>query len=396
MPARPAPRLAWLMLTISIALWAPGLVVSAHQHGVSVDWLYVMSFLAYAAVGAVVAARRPENPIGWVFSAVGLASSVAGLNWLLESPPLTDPAWRPVQAALEFLVPLGWITGLGLAITFAVLLFPTGRLPSPRWRPVAWLAGLAIIGVFIDGQLSPPDQPAARTAEPVAALIALLSGLLVAAAVLGSAASLLVRFRRSRGQERQQLKWLAAAAALLAVLVAAEVAGEAIAGGDASPLGPILAVGVPLAMAAVPIAAGIAVLRYRLYAIDLLINRTLVYGTLTVVLAAVYLGTVVLLQGLVRALSGQGSELAIIASTLAIAALFQPLRRRLQGFIDRRFYRPKYDAARTLAAFSARLREEVDLATLTDELLTAVDETMQPSSVSLWIRPPASRRPGSS
>ena len=208
-------------------------------------------------------------------------------------------------------------------------------------------------------------------------VVAVWFGLLCASG-LASAASLVIRFRRSRGEERLQLKWVAYAAA---ITVAAVVPAIAVTRGGPPSL--IIVIAAPL----VPVAAGVAILRYRLYEIDVLINRTLVYGSLTASLAAVYVGSVVVLQTVLRALTGQETQLAVVASTLAIAALFNPLRRRIQDFIDRRFYRRKYDAAKILEAFSAKLRDETDLDTLTNYLGEVVEETMQPAHVSLWLRP---------
>jgi hypothetical protein len=195
---------------------------------------------------------------------------------------------------------------------------------------------------------------------------------------LASAASLVVRFRRSRGEERLQLKWVAYAAAVTVAIVVPAVAVTR----GASP-SPIIVVAAPL----VPVAAGVAILRYRLYDIDVVINRTLVYGLLTALLVVVYFGGVVVLQYVFRMLTGGESQLAIVASTLAIAALFDPLRRRVQAFVDRRFYRRKYDAAKTLAAFNARLRHETELDTLSGEVVGVVREAMQPAHVSVWLRP---------
>jgi hypothetical protein len=205
---------------------------------------------------------------------------------------------------------------------------------------------------------------------------------------IGAVISLFARFRRARGDERQQIKWFASAAALSLVwyLVFGHIVGELLSAGGGLPKVTLPLSGL-LVIPSIPIATGIAILRYRLYDIDLLINRTLVYGSLTAMLAAVYLGSVVLLQYIFRALTAQGSTFAVVASTLVIAALFNPLRHRIQFFIDRRFYRRKYDAAKTLEAFSAKLRDETDLDRLGDELMGVVHETMQPAHVSLWLRP---------
>jgi len=267
-----------------------------------------------------------------------------------------------------------------LVPTLLLLLFPDGRLPSPRWRPVAWLAAVGILGIgvgeaFAPGTLDnfPAENPfglggaGGRIAEALAVCFAL-----IAIAALASVASLVVRLRRSSGDERQQLKWLASGGVVLALAgPASGAAGSAL---------PII-----IGQVAVAVAVGVGILKYRLYEIDVVINRTLVYGALTATLGVAYLGTVLLLQLTLNPLTDSNS-LAVAASTLAVAALFRPARSRIQGAVDRRFYRRKYDAARTLEAFSARLRDEIDLDTLGAELREVVDETMQPTHVSVWLR----------
>ena len=274
-----------------------------------------------------------------------------------------------------------WLPILGLIFIFTLLLFPTGRLPSPRWRPVAVVGGLAIAVVTVLGAVRPTlrlQNEEVYLANPVGVAGApdpengslgavLLAGL---GAGMVASGSLVLRFRRSQGVERQQLKWFTYAAALLLAvnLVTITILPDGLASD--------LLFG--LSIAFVPIAAGVAILRYRLYDIDRLINRTLVYGLLTFLLAGVYAGLVLVL--------GQLSG-GVADGTLAVAALFQPARRRVQSVVDRRFNRRKYDAARTVEAFSARLRDEIDLDTLSSELLAGVDQTVEPTTVSLWLRP---------
>ncbi|HZC83480.1 MAG TPA: hypothetical protein VE194_03555, partial [Rubrobacter sp.] len=281
------------------------------------------------------------------------------------------------------------------------LLFPDGTLLSPRWRLVAWLTvGYSVVGslalAFAPGpiddtigfEVSNPagiGGPIGHVLTPLAGIVQLLAVFLLGAALI----ALALRQRRSRGQERQQLKWFTSSLILFLILVGADSAIFFYYGSEtAMPNWASLFNNVAISSdALIPIAAGIAIQRYRLYDIDLIVNRSLVYGLLTAVLVLVYLGGVVSLQYAFRALTGEGSQLAIVASTLAIAALFNPLRRQVQAFVDRRFYRRKYDAAKTLEAFSTKLRDETDLDALNNELVGVVRETMQPAHVSLWLRP---------
>jgi hypothetical protein len=288
---------------------------------------------------------------------------------------------------------------LALALIYLPLLFPDGRLPSRRWLPIAVFAGIATLGFVLPRALADTlpvnEAPRYRIDNPIGIeglgpvenlpiLGMLLNGVLIVA-FAGAAASVVVRLRRSRGVERQQMKWFAYVTVVL-------VGGSILAGtiGDATGvrwLGEFSFVLSLVGLVGLPIAMGIAILRHRLYDIDVLINRTLVYGSLTATLVAVYLGGVTVLQGVLRALTGQESALAVVASTLVIAALFSPFRRRIQRITDRRFYRSKYDAAKTLEAFSAKLRDETDLGTLNSELVGVVRKTMRPAHVSLWLRP---------
>jgi hypothetical protein len=350
----------------------------------------VVAFTAFMVVGAVIVAHRPGNPVGWIFSAVGLlaAAGVVALEYA-EFAYLTRPGSLP-GAALAAWFQWWWLPILGLIFVFTLLLFPTGRLPSPRWRPVAVTGALAIAVVSVLGAVQPTltlqdedftiPNPVGLAGAPDpehGMLGTVLFAVLVACAV-AAVASVVLRFRRAQGVERQQLKWFTWAAALVLV---SNVATEVL-----IPEGTVSDLVFGLSIACVPIAAGIAILRHRLYDIDRLINRTLVYAVLTAVLGAVY-AAVVLVLGL---LSGAGGDLpswVVAGATLAVAALFQPARRRVQQVVDLRFNRRKYDAARTVEAFSARLRDQVELDSLTAELLAAVDQTVQPARSSLWLRP---------
>jgi uncharacterized membrane protein YhdT len=296
-----------------------------------------------------------------------------------------------------------WVPTVGLLGTYVFLLFPDGRLPSRRWRPLAWLSGVVIASGSLGFMLSPGPldmprgirNPFGLEAAPWVAVAAYAILPLLPLCMLASALSLVMRYRRSRGDVRQQIKWIAFAASLVALTYLIAIVASFI-----HPSEIWFAAGLPLwldlieyaallSITSVPIAIGFAVLKYRLYDIDLIINRTLVYGSLTGALALVYFGGVTVTQALFRNITGQEQlpQLVIVASTLVIAALFNPLRRRIQSFIDRRFYRAKYDARKILEAFSVRLRDETDLEALNEDLVEVVRETMQPAHVSLWLRP---------
>jgi hypothetical protein len=344
--------------------------------------LLLVVFPVFLVVGCLILARRPGNVIGWIFTAVGLLTTAAGLAEPYATYAYTHPGSLPAPLVAAWVNTWIWSPTIVLMVVFPLLLFPTGRSLSPRWRPVAWLAVGLTAAYTGAGALAPSLQlPNGRTvANPVGVagidldrglLGAVLSGLLL---LVGAAAilSLVVRFRRSRGVERQQLKWFTYAGAL--VLLA--------------PLSNALIGNVSYVLVlALPVAVGVAVLRYRLYDIDRLINRTLVYGLLTVLLGGVYAGAVLVLGQLFGGVTEDPPSWAVAGATLAVAALFQPARRRIQAVVDRRFNRRKYDAARTVEAFSVRLRDEVDLDALSAELLAVVDQTIQPTRASLWLRP---------
>ena len=352
-------------------------------------------FLAFPIVGALIASRRPTNPIGWICLA-------AGLFWMLIVFGESIPSSVAFPVVIDALMQWTWVPPVGLLGIYLILLFPDGKLPSRRWRPLAWFSGAVMVLASVVLTLSPgplEGHPGVRNpfgleghpmvAQALTGVIALLP-----VCILASAASLVFRYRHSSGEVRQQIKWVAFAASLVGLMyLSTTVSGllfapEATWGsGDTPLLWGILQNAVLLSYAGVPVAIGFAVLRYRLYDIDILINRTLVYAPLTAMLVLFYVGCVVFLQYAFRALSGQGSQIAIVASTLAIAALFNPLRMRVQAFVDRRFYRRKYDATKTLAAFSAKLRNETNLDALNTELVSVVRETMLPDHVSLWLRP---------
>jgi len=359
---------------------------------------FVLVFVSFATVGALVASRQPGNLIGWVFCALGLFLPLAGASEEYALYALvTHPGSLPGGEVMAWLA--AWFAGaINFAmLAFVLLLFPDGRLLSRRWRFVVWVNLIAVLLIFAwnfePGQIE--SLGLLKVANPfgVAGAGALLKALgeigffLVFAVAIAGAISLVIRFRRSRGDERQQIKWFVFAGAVFcAVLAVAPVLWTLPLSLATEWIWPTLFL---LGLGTIPAATGVAILKYRLYDIDILINRTLVYGSLSALLALVYIGGVATTQAIFRGLTGQQEQpqLAIVVSTLVIAALFTPLRRRVQRFIDRRFYRSKYDARKALEAFSARLRDETDLEALNNELIGVVRETMQPAHVSLWLSP---------
>jgi hypothetical protein len=411
MSARAAAWLAWSLGALSLAMFVTTVVLyfltlavqppaNWGTGGLSMVLIFLLPFLAFPMVGALIASRRPNNPIGWICLAGGIfwmlanLSSGYGIYGLLARPGTV-----PFPAAIGSLGEWMWVPAEGLLGTYLILLFPDGRLPSRRWRPLVWLSGAVIFLVSAGFALSPGPMdalpgirnPFGLEKYPWVADATLGVILLLPLCILTSVISLVLRFLRSGGEEREQIKWLAFAAVILGLGISSYAIPGTIwqgdAGGATTLWAKLLEDAVTLSFAGIPVAVGIAILRYRLYEIDLLINRALVYGALTATLVAVYVGSVVSLQAALRAMTGQESQLAVVASTLLIAALFNPLRRRIQSFIDRRFYRRKYDAAKTLEAFSAKLRDETDLNALSDDLVRVVAETMQPAHASLWLRP---------
>jgi hypothetical protein len=395
--ARIASRIAWSLWAVAVALTASSLVLlvfnaSDPDAPVFDWWLGNALVVIEATVGALVASRRPENPVGWLLCAFAVAVSTSSFGsqyaiYALLARPGALPAGGALAWVCSWLLPVI----IGLQVSYLAL-FPTGRLPGRRWRWLAWLtAAFVCVGAFLAafspgaylGSLGPIRNPLGTegfTGVYEAVLYTVSPVLFVSVT-----ASIFVRLRRSAGVERQQLKWFAYGAAMFAAGTILNVITLAM---DASRWLEVANQTIFAALGtAVPISIGIAILRYRLFDIDALINRTLVYGSLTVTLAVIYLGSVVALQYAFRTLAGQGSQLVVVASTLVIAALFNPLRRRVQAFVDRRFYRQKYDAAKTLEAFSARLRDGTDLDTLGDDLAGVARETVQPQHASVWLRP---------
>ena len=352
---------------------------------------FVLASLAFGTVGALVAARVPANPIGRVFCLMGLTLGIGDLAYQYADYALFVSSSLPGGEVAAWLQNLGLPPSFGL-LGIALLLFPDGRLPSRRWRPALWLAltGITLIVVGYALRPGPLDDPFQSVSNPLGVpgafdLTDAASGfgwMFMGASVAFAAAALVVRLRRSTGYERQQLKWIALAASVTGVAVVADVLSFFASVEGVEQLR-ILLLGV--GFSAFPVAAGMAILRYRLYDIDVVINRTLVYVALTATLGFAYLASVLVLQALLGSLTS-GSGLAVAVSTLAVAALFRPARARIQAAVDRRFYRRKYDAQQTLATFASRLRDEIDLGTLDAELRNVAVQTMQPAHVSLWLR----------
>jgi hypothetical protein len=399
---RAAAWLAWSIWALSIALVGLGLlfhVLNLYEPSVPIFGHWVESTLlgmGFATIGAIIASRRAHNPIGWLLCAAGLVFGAAmfASEYAIYSL-LVAPGSLPAGETVVLGNPL-WVLGFNLLVVMLIL-FPTGQLPSGRWRWIVYLyVALACVEVvamlflpgtlegldLIENPLGIEDSPIGR--KPVQALV--FTGGFVASGAL------ILRLRRGSWVERQQIKWLAyAAVASTGGSILTYTPPEAIGARWVTGVGYVL---LELGVIGIPISIGIAILRYRLYEIDTLINRTLVYGALTVLLAVVYFGGVTATEAIFRTLTGQEQQpqLAVVVSTLVIAALFTPLRLRIQSFIDRRFYRRKYDARKTLEAFSAKLRDETDLDALSDDLVGVVRETMQPAYVSLWLRSDPSLR----
>ena len=399
---RRAAWLAWSLVVLSVALLVAGIASSRAASSTAPDLPFggetgdssvvanLLTLLTFSVVGAIIASRHPRNNIGWLFCSVGVT---IGLNsfagdyaeyWLAGGTSMKSfaetAAWFSSWA---------WVLLTYVPISFVLLLFPDGRLPSPRWRPLAWCAGLGIAGSVAGYALEAgPLEDFPQIANPygvdgpIVGMVGVAGSIVAAGSLVASAVSLIVRMRHAASEQRQQIKWLAYGGTV--------VVGTIFVSGLINLWN--VSVGILVGNVAVlglPVFTGIAMVKHHLYDIDLLINRTLVYGSLTTMLIAVYVGGIVLSQRVFVGLTGQEElpQLAIVASTLMIAALFAPLRRRIQSIIDRRFYRRKYDAAKMLSVFNARLRDETDLGTLSDDLIGVVKETMQPEHVTLWLRP---------
>jgi hypothetical protein len=403
---RTAARVAWIICAFSLGLAMIDLVLVALNSShpdvrIPEPWLaHTVSAVAFSSVGAVVGSRRPENPIGWLFCAIGVFAAIVLLSSEYAAYALlAQPDSLPGGLAMVWIRAWAWVPYLGLFVLL-FLVFPDGWPPTTalRWFTSLVLFVIAygtILAAFSPG---PIDAIGGAVENPIGieslrgvgtnSAVGPVESVLYALGIV-AAASLFARMRRARGVERLQIKWFAyATVVLVAGAVLAFTISEATGVQLLGELGFLLTM---VGLAGLPMAIGIAVLRYRLYNIDRIINRTLVYGSLTAMLLAVYVGGIVLLQRIFVLLTGEKSTLAVVASTLLIAALFTPLRRRIQSFIDRSFYRRKYDAAKTLEGFSMKLRDETDLDALSNDLVGVVRQTMQPAHVSLWLRSDTSR-----
>jgi hypothetical protein len=414
MSYRVAAWIAWSLCAVSLALVVVGLLLTVLGSSTAVTFYWTkwrdQAILLVAIIGApllggLIASHRPRNPYGWLWCGLGLGAAL----WMFARTyyifAMTVGAGSLLTRNLVLFVGawVGWVVMVTL-VPCVLLLFPDGKLPSRRWRLLMWPVVAAGTVFLIAGLFASGLSPFAPIFNPFAVwgvIGEVITGIrdvgmrVFLITVIPAALSLVFRFHRAGGTERQQIKWLAYAAVLFGTIISIGVFGYEdllsrrlstlhVAVGFSRTLSTLL---VAVGFAGLYIAVGVAILKHHLYDIDKVINRTLVYGSLTLVLAAVYLGGVVLLQYAFRTLAGEGSQLAVVASTLIIAALFIPLRRRIQGFIDRRFYRRKYDARKTLEAFSAKLRNQTDLDALSEDLVGVVGETMQPAHVSLWLRP---------
>jgi hypothetical protein len=378
---RAAVRLAWGLWGLAVALMAAGAAINPEQVATGEPGILIVLSLVFTTTGAFLAGRRPANPVGWLLGGWGMVMAFGCFTGAYVDRGLVrDPGSLPGPNWVAWAEGVIWHPAFGL-LAFLLLLFPHGRLPSPRWRPFAWFTvavylTLSLAAALAPGavelyypQATPPvNLPVSHLADVVFEWL-LPGQLLVLATAL---VSLVLRLRRASGEERQQVKWFVYT---VVTVVLVFVTTTLILG--AGYLFPIFGL--------IPVSVAVAVVKYRLYDIDRLINRTLVYGLLTALLVGLYAGLVFLL-GVVLDPVVRESSLAVAAATLAVAALFQPLRRRVQGLVDRRFNRARYDAARTVETFSGRLRDQVDLDTLAAELLAVVDHTVQPATASLWLR----------
>jgi len=392
----PSRGAAWTLWTTTLLLVVTALLLPGNgdDDGVFAGAsfaLFVLQALTFATVGLVLARSRPRNSVSWLFGAVGLFVALYMVtNRYQHHALVVSPEPLPFGELAAWLQTWLYVPALGIFVTLLPQLVPTGRPISRRWYPAVVLAGVACAGLAVSDATQPGRIDQSSISNPVgmspsthATFEGLASTLYLVAALVGFA-SLITRWRRAGAEERQQLKWFAYFAALLPLFVAVNGVIE-VAGVDEESAAVIALVMAGAAFLGLPVGIAISILRYRLFDIDLVIKRTLVYGVLSLTLAAAYLGSVLLFRLVLSPVTGD-SDLAVAGSTLAVAALFRPARARIQALVDRRFYRARYDAGRTLERFAVRLRDELDLETLGTDLRTVVADTMQPAHVSLWLR----------
>ena len=395
---------AWSLWTLALVLcialvWLATLSADSpgpleYAEAPAIVALYCLLALMYPTLGALIASRHPRNVIGWMFCAAGIAiAGAASAQLYADYVIYNEPGAGPAGAILFWVS--SWLFPAGLFATpiFLIFLFPTGKPASPKWRWVLRLAVATLVIGFLTtallpGKVEPPtfgvDNPFGTSGAlgDVLRTISTVGEVSLPLWFLFAIASLVDRRRRATGDERQQIRWFSYAAAMMAINFGLAFASVS---AGLRTLGDVFFVIGAIALAAIPLASGLAILKYRLYDIDVVINRTLVYGALTAIWALIYVGLVFAFQGLLSPVTAE-SDFAVAASTLAVAALFRPLRTRLQTFIDHRFYRKKFNAQRTLEEFASHLRDEVELSSLSSRLVRVVGDTMQPTHVSLWLR----------
>jgi hypothetical protein len=409
MSARVSRRVAWMVFAIVLVLSAVDIVFfgltyklqaqsSWANNSLWVGFGFGLMMLAFPLCGAVIATRRPELPIGWLLLTIGLGWALSNATSYSDYGLRLHPGSLPLADYAAVLGSVMWVPTIGLTGTHLLLLFPDGRLPGRRWRFVAYLSALGIaVGsaalILTPGRMTDAGYPHTENPIGVSALgsvtgVAQAALILIPVAIVGSAASLIVRYRRSSALERQQIKWLAASAAVVAAIYLIVMPLSLVSpssSADPAWLQAAQAIAL-LSFGLIPVAIGVAVLRHGLYTIDVIIRKTIVYAALIVSLALLYIGGVYAIEGVVRTVSGQSGTLAVTLSTLMVAVAFQPLRSRIQRAVDQRFYRARYDASRTLEAFTGRMRDQVDLETLSDEVLEVVRGALHPSHATLWLR----------
>jgi hypothetical protein len=387
------------VITVTTSLIAIGILLATFDTAVPTSWGFRGASetvaLVCGTVGVIVATRRPDNLNGWLFCAIGLFfAAQAVINEYVIAGVLAVPGGLPGTIALGWLLTWIWVPSVGIALIFLPLLFPTGRLPSPRWRAVAVLGAAAIAAFSVAVALLPgPIVQATYIQNPLglswvdletyASVAVAPAWALLGIAIALALASLVLRFRRASGDARQQIKWFALAALIAGAAVTLQLTADVVNGSVSTEKA--LEILVIVSLMGLPVSAGMAILRYRLYDIDRIVSRTISYGLITALLVAVFVLVNLALQALLSSVTSNNAW-AVAGSTLLAAGLFTPARRRIQRAVDQRFDRARYDAERTTTAFSERMRDQVDLPTLANELDATVRQAIAPSSVGLWLR----------